>query len=123
MRREEASMAMGGGAVSFMLTCPNCGPRGVDEFRYGGEIRPRPEGDLTPAAWAAYLYERTNVAGPQHEWWYHRQGCRRWFVARRDTRTNTVLETGWYGSEEGAEDGQEHDAFAAATSGERGAGP
>lgn len=108
--------------VSFMLSCPNCGPRRVDEFRFGGEIRSRPDGDLGPVEWATYLYERTNLAGPQQEWWYHRQGCKRWFVARRDTRTNTVLWTGWYGMQEEAKDGQEHDAFATATTGEANAG-
>ena len=27
----------------------------------------------------------------QREWWYHRSGCRAWFIAERDTRTNEVL--------------------------------
>ena len=26
----------------------------------------------------------------QREWWFHRSGCRAWFVAERDTRTNHV---------------------------------
>ncbi len=26
----------------------------------------------------------------QREWWYHRSGCRAWFIAERDTRTNDV---------------------------------
>ena len=30
------------------------------------------------------------MAGVQREWWYHRSGCRSWFVAERDTRTNDV---------------------------------
>lgn len=34
---------------------------------------------------------RRNVAGVQQEWWYHRLGCKVWFLAERDTRTNEVL--------------------------------
>jgi sarcosine oxidase delta subunit len=30
------------------------------------------------------------VAGVQREWWFHRSGCRAWFLAERDTRTNEV---------------------------------
>ena len=37
-----------------------------------------------------YNYFRRNVAGVQREWWYHRSGCRAWFVADRDTTTNEV---------------------------------
>jgi sarcosine oxidase subunit delta len=82
--------------MSFLLSCPNCGPRRVDEFRYGGEIRERPHDQpQSPREWGAYLYERANIAGPQREWWYHRHGCKRWFVALRDTTTNAVLETSW----------------------------
>jgi heterotetrameric sarcosine oxidase delta subunit len=96
--------------MSFLLTCPNCGERRVDEFRFGGELRARPQPDaLTPREWRAYLYERANVAGEQREWWYHRHGCKRWFVARRDTRTNTVLATGWFGEDVGALPGERDD--------------
>ena len=38
----------------------------------------------------AYNYFRRNVAGVQREWWYHRSGCRAWFLAERDTTTNEV---------------------------------
>jgi sarcosine oxidase delta subunit len=34
-----------------------------------------------------------NRQGEQQEWWYHRSGCGLWFLARRDTKTNRVLET------------------------------
>jgi sarcosine oxidase subunit delta len=66
-----------GNGMSFFLSCPNCGPRDVSEFRYGGEV--------TPA----------NLPGPQQERWYHRLGCRRWLLAERDVRTNQVLSTRW----------------------------
>jgi sarcosine oxidase subunit delta len=68
--------------MSFLLVCPNCGPREVYEFRYGGEI-------LDPAR------PGSNLPAVQPERWYHRLGCRRWFAAERDVRTNTVVRTGW----------------------------
>ena len=79
--------------MSFLLPCPNCGPRDVYEFRYGGEHRLRPKPDASGEAWVDYLYLRDNEPGVQREWWYHRMGCRTWFTASRDVRTNTVLET------------------------------
>ena len=68
--------------MSFLLTCPNCGPRDVTEFRYGGEILPTP-----PAG--------SNLPGRQRERWFHRFGCGRWLAAERDVRTNEVFRTGW----------------------------
>jgi sarcosine oxidase subunit delta len=68
--------------MSFLLNCPNCGLRDVSEFRYGGQI-------------LAQLAVGGNLPGVQQERWYHRFGCRRWLAARRDVRTNTVLEAGW----------------------------
>jgi sarcosine oxidase subunit delta len=73
--------------MSFLLHCPNCGPRDVSEFRYGGQI-------LQPGT-------GSNLPEVQNERWYHRYGCRRWLTARRDVGTNEVLETGWLGQEEG----------------------
>jgi heterotetrameric sarcosine oxidase delta subunit len=76
--------------VSFVLDCPNCGTREVADFRFGGEVVPRPAQRPAPAELNAYLYFRRNVAGVQREWWHHRSGCRAWFLAERDTRTNDV---------------------------------
>jgi sarcosine oxidase subunit delta len=64
----------------------------VYEFRFGGEYQVRPEPSASSEAWARYLYFRSSEAGVQKEWWYHRSGCRAWFLALRDTRTNAVLE-------------------------------
>jgi len=75
----------------ILLPCPNCGLRNVSEFRYGGEVRQRPQGeDVTQVEWVAYVYLRDNKLGVQREWWYHRQGCRRWFIAERHTRTHAI---------------------------------
>jgi heterotetrameric sarcosine oxidase delta subunit len=79
--------------MSFLLACPNCGPRDVNEFVCAGEVTTRPKDSPTLEELTAYLYFRRNVAGPQREWWYHRFGCELWFQAERDTRTNEVLST------------------------------
>ena len=77
------------------IPCPWCGPRDEVEFRYGAEAGvayPAEPAALDDAAWTAYLYLRANPAGPLDERWFHADGCRRWFVVRRDTRTNLVRE-------------------------------
>jgi heterotetrameric sarcosine oxidase delta subunit len=76
--------------VSFLLTCPNCGVREVTDFGFGGEISARPKTEPSFRELNTYNYFRRNVAGVQREWWFHRSGCRAWFVAERDTRTNEV---------------------------------
>jgi len=79
--------------MSFLLPCPSCGPRDVNEFAYGGEIAIRPQARPDVRELGSYLYFRRNVAGVQREWWFHRLGCELWFQAERDTRTNEVLRT------------------------------
>jgi heterotetrameric sarcosine oxidase delta subunit len=77
--------------MSYVLTCPNCGPREVTDFSFGGEVNPRPTARPDKRELGAYNYFRRNVAGVQREWWFHRSGCGAWFLAERDTRTNEVL--------------------------------
>jgi heterotetrameric sarcosine oxidase delta subunit len=77
--------------VSFLLTCPYCGPRDVNEFSTTGEVLTRPKDQPTLEELTEYVYFRRNAAGPQREWWYHRLGCGTWFLAERDTTTNEVL--------------------------------
>jgi sarcosine oxidase subunit delta len=81
--------------MSFLLPCPHCGPRPVDEYAYFGEVARRPtrteNGPPSLRELTDYIYFRDNVAGPQHEWWQHRMGCGEWFLAERDTRTNEIL--------------------------------
>lgn len=75
--------------MSFLIPCPHCGPRDVYEFRFGGEVKSRPDEKSADAdTWAEYVYFSRNVCGPQKEWWYHTQGCRCWFTLWRDTSTN-----------------------------------
>ena len=70
--------------MSFQLTCPNCGPRDVSEYAYGGQI----------------AQTGTNLPAVQEERWFHRFGCGRWLVAQRDVRTNTVSNTDWLDTED-----------------------
>lgn len=79
--------------MSFLLRCPNCGAREVTDFAYGGEVSSRPRAKPGFRELNAYNYVRRNVAGRQREWWFHRSGCRAWFLAERDTRTNEVFLT------------------------------
>ena len=42
----------------------------------------------TPREWRDYLYLRDNTRGWVTERWYHRAGCRQFFVVERDTVTD-----------------------------------
>ena len=79
--------------MSYVLECPNCGVREVTDFGFGGEITPRPKSRPSFRELNTYNYFRVNTAGRQREWWFHRSGCRAWFVAERDTVTNEVFWT------------------------------
>ncbi|HEX9851663.1 MAG TPA: sarcosine oxidase subunit delta [Woeseiaceae bacterium] len=72
----------------LIIDCPWCGERDETEFSCGGEAgiaRPlRPE-SLSDAEWGDYLFMRSNPRGEHRELWNHAYGCRRWFVAVRDT--------------------------------------
>ena len=81
--------------VAFLLRCPNCGEQSVNDFRFGGEVLDRPAPAASVGEWAHYFYSRKNEAGFQQEWWYHKFGCRSWFLALRDTRSNAVVQTFW----------------------------
>lgn len=73
------------------LTCPHCGPRDEDEFRWGGDADvTRPDDHAGVEAWAAYLYTRRNPKGANRELWLHWAGCGQWFVLERDSATHGV---------------------------------
>jgi sarcosine oxidase subunit delta len=78
-------------ASLMRIPCPYCGERDAQEFVYRGDASPkRPEPGAGEAAFADYLYQRDNIAGPIRERWYHAQGCRTWIVVERDTRTHAI---------------------------------
>ncbi|MDQ3108158.1 MAG: sarcosine oxidase subunit delta [Actinomycetota bacterium] len=73
----------------MLVPCPVCGPRHADEFGYVGEVAARPDpAETTAPEWRDYLYLRRNQADWTVERWYHRMGCRRYFVVKRLTVTN-----------------------------------
>ncbi len=81
--------------MSFLIPCPNCGPRSVYEFAFGGEYHARLPVNAPADQWTRYLYMRTNSDAEQTEWWNHRLGCRLWFLAVRNTSTNLVRAAFW----------------------------
>ena len=76
--------------MSFLIRCPNCGERDASEFRHGGELRDCPADLSDDRVWADYVFGRANTPGDQTEWWYHRLGCGRWFIAVRHCTTNEM---------------------------------
>jgi heterotetrameric sarcosine oxidase delta subunit len=73
------------------ISCPWCGDRDEIEFAYGGPADVALPADPEAAddtAWADFLYFRYTPDGEARERWCHSAGCRRWFVAVRDVRTN-----------------------------------
>ncbi|NOZ72345.1 MAG: sarcosine oxidase subunit delta [Chloroflexi bacterium] len=75
--------------MSFVITCPICGPRCGYEFRFGNEERGQApdQNGLTSDVYHDYIHLHEAVAGPQKEWWYHKDGCGTWFTIWRDTVT------------------------------------
>lgn len=75
-----------------ILHCPLNGPRNIQEFAYGGEVAALPAADAPDAAWADYVFLEENAAGVVREWWLH-VASGYWFIAERDTTTDTILRT------------------------------
>ena len=76
-----------------LLKCPLNGPRNISEFVWGGEVKPGVDPTTaTDAQWTEYLFLETNAAGEIYEWWLHAP-TNYWFIARRNTTTDAVLET------------------------------
>jgi len=73
------------------IACPHCGERGNEEFSFlGAAGLLRPAADAPAEDWHAYVYQRDNPAGANSELWHHLNGCRRWLVVTRDTRTHAI---------------------------------
>ena len=76
-----------------IMECPLNGPRNISEFVCGGEVREMPNpASGSDAAWVDYLFMQNNKAGVIYEWWCH-VPTTYWFIARRDTRSEEILET------------------------------
>ena len=78
----------------LLIPCPFCGTRPENEFRYGGEAhiaRPAEPAAINDAAWADYLFARTNPKGRHAERWRHIHGCGRFFNVLRDTVSDRII--------------------------------
>ncbi|MGY0399412.1 MAG: sarcosine oxidase subunit delta [Ostreibacterium sp.] len=76
-----------------LLKCPLNGLRNISEFTYGGECHPMPSDQTCDAKeWAEYLFFHDNLASDVIEWWCH-TATSYWFLAERNTVTDTVLRT------------------------------
>ena len=69
-------------------------PHRLSELRAAGgarvllrrrDARAAPDPTRSDRDLAGYLFFRENVNGWQTEWWLHRDGCRKWFLAERHT--------------------------------------
>ncbi|REJ95156.1 MAG: sarcosine oxidase subunit delta [Planctomycetota bacterium] len=84
-----------------ILNCPINGPRPLQEFHFGGELRPNPldRKDGADADWADYVFNRDGEPGVKREWWYHIPSGT-WFIAERDNVTDQFQRTYLYGAEQ-----------------------
>jgi sarcosine oxidase subunit delta len=84
-----------------IMPCPINGPRPIQEFQFGGELRDMPEPESSSDdQWADYIFNRMGEPGVKCEWWYHLPSGT-WFVAERDNVTDTILCTYLYGGKTG----------------------
>jgi sarcosine oxidase, subunit delta len=86
-----------------LMSCPINGPRLISEFAYGGELRVMPDPrTASDAAWSDYVFNRSSVPGVKREWWCHTPSGI-WFIAERDTATDTIQRTYLYQREPAAQ--------------------
>lgn len=82
-----------------ILTCPINGPRPLQEFHFGGELREMPDpAESSDEEWADYVFNRNGEPGVKREWWYHVPSGT-WFVAERHNRSDEILRTYLYSAE------------------------
>jgi len=76
-----------------LIDCPLNGPRNAQEFVCAGEVKPMPDPHAcSDAEWVDYVFLENNTAGVVREWWCHVPTAF-WFIAERDTVTDTFLRT------------------------------
>ena len=82
-----------------IIDCPINGPRPLQEFHFGGEVRTMPTAETpTDAEWADYVFNRSGEPGVKREWWYHVPSGT-WFIAERNNSTDEFLRTYLYDAE------------------------
>lgn len=83
-----------------IISCPVNGPRPLQEFQYGGELRVMPDPQTaSDEQWADYVFNRAGEPGIKREWWYHLPSGT-WFVAERNNVTDEFLRTYLYAPSE-----------------------
>lgn len=76
-----------------ILTCPVNGPRPIQEFAFGGEVRDMPDpATASDDQWADYVFNRSGDPAIKREWWLH-LASNTWFQAERDNVTDDILRT------------------------------
>ena len=76
-----------------LIDCPLTGPRPVSGFVCGGEVREMQDpARMSDADWADQIFLQNNDAGMVREWWFHGPTAL-WFIAERDTLTDTIVRT------------------------------
>ncbi len=82
-----------------IIECPINGPRPLQEFHFGGEVRPMPDPEtVNDGQWADYVFHRSGEPGVKREWWYHVPSGT-WFIAERNNVTDQFVRTYLYGAE------------------------
>ena len=78
------------------IQCPKNGPRPLQEFLFGGEVRPMANpAEMSDEQWTDYLFNRAGEPGIAKEWWYHIPS-ETWFVAERDIVSDQFIRTYLY---------------------------
>ena len=76
-----------------ILNCPLNGPRNVQEFVWGGEVKAMPDPvNCSDSEWAEFTFLENNTAGVIREWWCH-VASSYWFIAERNTVTDEIIRT------------------------------
>lgn len=76
-----------------ILNCPLNGPRNINEFIYGGEVKKMPDPNTcSDQEWAEYVFYHNNSKGIVREWWYHAPSAY-WFIAERHRVSDDVIRT------------------------------
>lgn len=76
-----------------LMQCPINGERPLQEFRFGGEVRPMPDPKTaTDEAWGDYVFHRAGEPGVKKEWWHHLPSGT-WFIAERHNITDDIIRT------------------------------
>lgn len=78
-----------------IMHCPVNGPRPIQEFQFGGEVREIPDASCSDEEWADYVFNRSGEPNIKREWWYH-TASGTWFIAERDNQSDDIKKTYLY---------------------------